>query len=223
MRIFVGSKESFVMADNYLERREAEVAGNRKKVIVRRNPSLDTLLHRNRSYRGYDPSREVTERDLREIVSVNTLVASGMNRQRLRFRLVTGEASKKVLPLITLGGALPEEHLPKPGKEPGAFIVVCSTDPEDRVVDIDLGFAAQSMLLKACDMGLGGIFVLNFRREALKEALSLPLDPLAVIAIGKPAESIFLKPVSGDAPDLRYYRREGVHYVPKLVVEEILV
>ena len=211
------------MADNYLEKREAEIAAQRKKVVVRKNPSLDTLLHRNRSYRGFDPSREVTGAELREIVAVNTLIASGMNRQRLRFRLVTGGESEKVLPLITIGGALPEEHLPKPGKEPGAFIIVCSTDPEDRVIDIDLGIAAQSMLLKATEMGLGGIFVLNFRRADLKAVLSLPLDPLAVIAVGKPAESIFLMPVSGEAPDLRYYRKDGVHYVPKLPVDALLI
>ena len=46
--------------------------------------------------------------------------------------------------------------------------------------------------------------------------------PLAVIAIGKPAESIYLVPAtSGDS--LTYYRKEGVHYVPKLQVEDLLI
>ena len=104
-----------------------------------------------------------------------------MNRQALRFRLVSGADAALVHPLVKLGAALPEEHLPHPGMEPSAYIVVCSTVPEDKVVDIDLGIAAQSMLLKATEMGLGGIFILNFRREALKEALGLPLEPVAVI------------------------------------------
>ena len=209
------------MADNYLERRQAELAEGKKTVVRRSGPSLDTLLHRNRSYRGYDPLRKVTDTELKELVAVTTLVASGKNRQVLRYRLVTDSEADKVLPLITLGAALPEEHLPKPGKEPRAFIVACSIVPEDKVVDIDLGIAAQSMMLKATEMGLGGIFILNFRKEALKEALSLPLDPVAVIAIGKPAESILLLPSAG--PNLNYYRKDGLHYVPKLQVDKLLI
>lgn len=209
------------MADNYLERRQEELA-QQKKLVRRSSPSLDSLLKRNRSYRGYDSSRKVSEDELRKLVSVTTLVASGMNRQTLRYRLVTADAHK-VLPLITLGAALPQEHLPHPGMEPQAYIVVCSTVPEDRVVDIDLGIAAQSILLKATEMGLGGIFILNFRKKEMREALALPLDPIAVIAIGKPAERIFLVSAEGENPDLTYYRKDGVHFVPKLSLSQILI
>ena len=182
------------MADNYLEKRQQELAEQRKTVVKRKNPSLDTLLHRNRSYRGYDPARKVTQAELESLVAVTTLVASGMNRQTLRYRLVTEEEADKVLPLIKLGAALPEEHLPKPGMEPKSFLVVCSIVPEDKVVDIDLGIAAQSILLKATEMGLGGIFILNFQKAALQEALALPMEPLAVIAIGKRAQEPNLRP-----------------------------
>ena len=209
------------MADNYLERRQEELA-QQKKTVRRSNPSLDSLLKRNRSYRGYDSSRKVSEDELRKLVSVTTLVASGMNRQTLRYRLVTADAHK-VLPLITLGAALPQEHLPHPGMEPQAYIVVCSTVPEDRVVDIDLGIAAQSILLKATEMGLGGIFILNFNKNEMRKALALPLDPIAVIAIGKPAERVFLVSAEGDNPDLTYYRKDGVHFVPKLSLSQILI
>ncbi len=209
------------MADNYLERRQEELA-QQKKTVRRSNPSLDSLLKRNRSYRGYDSSRKVSEDELRKLVSVTTLVASGMNRQTLRYRLVTADAHK-VLPLITLGAALPQEHLPHPGMEPQAYIVVCSTVPEDRVVDIDLGIAAQSILLKATEMGLGGIFILNFNKNEMRKALALPLDPIAVIAIGKPAERIFLVGADGETPNLAYYRKDGVHFVPKLSLSQILI
>ena len=211
------------MADNYLEKRQEQLTRNQKKVVKRSTPSLGTLLHRNRSYRGFDPSRAVSEEELIALLSVVPLTASGMNRQPLRFRLVTAEKAGLVLPHITLGAALPEEHLPKPGTEPEAFIVVCSAVSEDKVVDIDLGIAAQSILLKAVERGLGGIFILNFRKEALREALQLPSTPLAVIAIGKPAESIYLMPVSSPDQSLSYYRKDGVHYVPKLQVDMLLI
>ena len=170
------------MADNYLEKRFAEVFGPdaKKKTVVRRtNPSLDTLLHRNRSVRGYDPSRVVTEGELRAIVGVNTLVASSKNRQALRFKLVP-DGWEKVGIHCGYGAYLPELHLPFPGTEPQAFIVVCSEVPEDVGLGIDLGISLQSMSLRAVEMGLNALMIRSFRRDALRDALSLPLEPVAV-------------------------------------------
>jgi nitroreductase len=209
------------MADNYLEKKYEELQ-EKRPVIRRNNLSLDTLLRRNRSYRGYDPSRVVTREELRKLVEVTTLVPSGMNRQALRYRLVTEEESDKVLPLVRLGGALPELHLPFPGTEPRAFLVIASTVPENPVIDIDLGIAAQSLLLKAVEMGLNGIIIRAFDAGKLQEALGLELTPLLVIAIGKGAENIFLKPVEPGEP-LDYYRKDGVHFVPKRKVDDILI
>ena len=209
------------MADNYLEKKYEEL--REKRPVIRRNHlSLDTLLHRNRSYRGYDPSRIVTHDELLKLVEVTTLVPSGMNRQALRYRLVTEEDSDRVLPLIRLGGALPELHLPFPGTEPRAFLVICSTVPENPVIDIDLGIAAQSLLLKAVEMGLNGIMIRAFDAVKLQEALGLELRPLLVIAIGKGTENIYLKPVDAGEP-LTYYRKDGVHFVPKRKAEDLLI
>ena len=209
------------MADNYLEKRAEELRNPRPKV-VRNHPSLESLLKRNRSYRGYDASRPVTEADLLQLLEVVPWVASGMNAQPLRFKLVHGADAALVHPLVKLGAALPEEHLPHTGEEPSAYIIICSKTPENRVVDMDLGIAAQSILLRAVDMGLGGIFILNFKASELAAALQLPLEPLAVLGIGKPVERIFLKPVKEGA-DLTYYRKDGAHFVPKLQVENLLI
>ena len=209
------------MADNYLEKKMEEMGQIRPKV-VRNHPSLESLLKRNRSCRGYDASVKLSAETLREIASVASLVPSGMNAQRLRFRLVPSEEAAMVLPHIKLGAALPEEHLPHPGEEPQGYIVICATGEENRVVDMDLGIAAQSMLLRAVEKGLSGIFILNFRAEALQEALSLPLKPLAVLAFGKGTERIFLMPARKDG-SLTYYRKDGVHYVPKLGIDDLLI
>ena len=209
------------MADNYLEKKFEELR-EKRPVIKRNHLSLDTLLRRNRSYRGYDPSRVVTRDELKKLVEVTTLVPSGKNQQALRYRLVTAEESDKVLPLIRLGGALPELHLPFPGTEPHAFLVVCSTVPENPVLDIDLGIAAQSLLLKAVEMGLNGLIIRAFDPGKLQESLGLDLVPLLVIAIGKGAENIYLKPVDA-GESLAYYRKDGVHFVPKLKADALLI
>ena len=209
------------MADNYLEKKFEEFR-EKRPVIKRNHLSLDTLLHRNRSYRGYDPSRVVTREELKKLVEVTTLVPSGKNQQALRYRLVTAEESDKVLPLIRLGGALPELHLPFPGTEPHAFLVVCSTIPENPVLDIDLGIAAQSLLLKAVEMGLNGLIIRAFDPGKLQASLGLDLTPLLVIAIGKGAENIYLKPVD-TGESLAYYRKDGVHFVPKLKADDLVI
>ena len=118
------------MADNYLEKRYDAVFG-KKTVTKRVGHTLDELLLKNRSTRGYNKSYVVSRNELQQIVAVNTKIGSGCNRQVLRFRLVTqGEEATKVLNNIKMGAALPELHLPFPGTEPEAFIIVCSTMEE---------------------------------------------------------------------------------------------
>lgn len=184
--------------------------------------TLNHLLLKNRSCRGYDPNFVVREDQLLSMIAVNTRIPSARNQQVLRFRPVLADEAAAVLPHIRLGGALPELHLPYPGSEPRAFIVVCATVAEDRYVDIDLGISVQSMLLRAAEMGLNGICIGAFDRAQIREALHLPLDPLLVVAVGRGAERIELVEI-GAGDDHAYYRRDGVHYVPKVRVDDLLI
>ena len=209
------------MADNYLENKFEEY---RKKAIVpKRSASLGTLLRKNRSYRGYDKKTVVTEEHLRKIVAVNTMIPSGRNQQVLRFKLVTRDTgAEKVLANIKLGGALPELHLPFEGTEPEAFIIVCSTVPENKIVDIDLGISAQSMLLKAVETGLNGIIIAAFNKEHIRQEFDLSYEPLLIIAIGKGAETIRLVEINEDE-NHNYYRQEGIHFVPKVKLDQLIL
>ena len=209
------------MADNYLENKFEEF--RKKSTSKKPVASLGTLLRRNRSYRGYDKSREVTAAELRRIVDVCTRIPSGRNQQVLRFKLLTRTTgADRMQGLYKLGGALPELHLPFPGTEPEAFIIICSTVEPDKWVHMDVGIAAQSMLLKATEMGLGGICIGAFNRNALVETFALPCEPLLVLAIGRPAEKIELVPVHSGEP-LKYYRENGIHYVPKIVANDLIL
>ena len=209
------------MADNYLENKFEELRN--KPAAKKPNASLSTLLKKNRSYRGYDPHCIVTEAQLRRIVEVCTKIPSGRNQQALRFKLLTkASGSARMQGLYKLGAALPELHLPFPGTEPEAFIVICSSVTPDKWVHMDVGIAAQSMLLKATEMGLGGICIGAFNRIALEETFGLPCEPVLVLAIGKPAEKIELVPVHAGEP-LKYYRENGTHYVPKIVVDDLIL
>jgi nitroreductase len=208
------------MADNYLEKKMEDYL--QAQPAKRRVATLHRLLQHNRSYRGYDANFKVREDQLRRIIEVATLCPSARNQQVLRFRPVLGDEAASMLKYIRLGGALPELHLPFAGSEPNAFIVICSSVEESKYVDIDLGIAAQSMLLQAVEIGLGGICIGAFDHEPLKELLGLKYEPLLVLAIGRPAERIELKEC-GEGDNLTYYREGGVHYVPKIKVDDIIL
>ena len=45
---------------------------------------------------------------------------------------------------------------------------------------------------------------------------------VAVVAVGKPAETIELVTVR-EGESLKYYRKYGVHYVPKLPAEDLII
>ncbi|MBO7587063.1 MAG: nitroreductase family protein [Bacteroidales bacterium] len=212
------------MADNYLESKMEELRQTgQKEPAAKHTRSLETLLTLNRSYRGYDKKVVVGRSTLEKIVTVNTKIPSAKNQQVLRFKLITRDSgADKVLQNIKLGGMLPELHLPCPGTEPEAFIIICSTVPESKLVDIDLGIAAQSMLLRAVDLGLNGLMIGAFNKAVLKQEFALEMEPLLILAIGKGAEEIRLTPIP-ENEGRAYYREKGIHYVPKVRIEDLIL
>lgn len=217
-------KTTRIMADNYLEKKMEEYRTRPAAGRAQSKPhaSLGRLLLKNRSHRGYDARFIVREDQLRSIIEVNARIPSARNQQALRFRPVLADEAAKVTPLVRLGGALPHLGLPLPGTEPNAYIIVCSTIAEDRYVDIDLGISAQSMLLRAVELGLNGICIGAFDRQKIAEAFGLKWEPLLIVAIGKGIERIELEEI-GVEGDRNYYREEGVHYVPKIRAEELII
>ena len=213
LRIFVSGLILKKMADDYLGRKMEEYLARTASGPRNRRPlaTLGRLLLKNRS-----------GDQLRRIIGVNAKIPSARNQQVLRFRPVLADEAPKVLPHIRLGGALPELHLPLPGTEPNAFIIICSTVAEDRYVDIDLGISAQSMLLQAVEIGLNGICIGAFDKEPIRREFGLDAEPLLILALGKGIEKIELTEIGSDG-DRAYYRKNGTHYVPKVRLEDLLI
>ena len=209
------------MADNYLGRKMEEYEAQKCASVRTRRVSLSSLLTKNRSTRGFDSSFKVRKDQLLSLVEAARLAPSAMNQQVLRYRLVTEEEAPLVLPHLRLGTALPDMKLPLEGTEPNAFVVICATK-EGRFVDIDLGIATQSILLRAVEMGLNGVCIAAFDPEAVQKALQLPLVPQLLIAIGRSAERIEVVDIA-EGESQTYYRRNGVHFVPKLRAEDLII
>ena len=211
-----------VMADNYLEKKMEQHRASSGYAVSKQKVSLAALLAKNRSMRVYDSSYIVRADQLRRIVSVNDKLASARNRQVLRFRIVASDEAVKVLPFVTMGSAIKDVALPMPGCEPNAFIVVCSCIEPRPSTYVDLGISVQSMLLQAVEIGLNGICLMSFEKDRIVENLLLPYEPLAVLAIGKAAERVEIVDIK-ENEDHTYYRRNGVHYVPKVVVDDLII
>lgn len=190
---------------------------------------LRELVEKNRSYRGFDESRIITKEELLELVDLTRCVASGLNLQPLKFRIIwEREQVEKILPLTKWGAALPHLGLPRTGEHPAAFIIIChdtSLRPGSDSALIELGAMAQTILLGAVEKGLGGCMIQNFSPAAMKEALGLAehLEPKLVLGLGKPVETVKLVPVGADG-SMKYYRDENdVHYVPKRALKDIVI
>jgi nitroreductase len=199
----------------------------RRRYIKGEKNMLKDLLEKNRSYRGYDETRKVTEEELRELVAYTRLCPAAANVQPLKYFLAwEPEVVNKIQPLTRWAGALPQLHLPEEGKRPTGFIVICQDTriSENLTAYLrDVGITAQTMLLAAVEMGLGGCMIGSFQKEELKKALDLPeyLAPMLVLAVGAPDEKIVLEDACGT---ITYYRDEnGVHHVPKRTMEELVI
>lgn len=212
------------MADNYLGRKMEDYMSQPKTAGAGHKPAatLQRLLLRNRSHRGYDAGFKVREDQLRKIIAVNTKIPSARNQQVLRFRPVLADEAHLVTENIRLGGALPQLHLPLPGTEPNAYIIICSTVEENRYVDIDLGISAQSMLLQAVEIGLNGICICAFDKERIRRIFNLEYEPLMIVAIGRGSEDIELVEIEASQSHA-YYRSDGKHYVPKVRLDDLIM
>ena len=187
------------------------------------------LVRKNRSYRGYNENRPVTREELTRLVECARLCPSSVNAQPLKYRLVwQKEEVARLQEKTNWAKALTSITLPHPGMCPTAFIVICQDTGIDTSLQRyqkDVGIVAQTMLLAAVEMGLGGCMIGNFNAGEVRKTLALPeaMAPLLVVAIGEPAETVVLTEVGPDG-SVQYYRDENdVHYVPKRSLEDILI
>lgn len=187
------------------------------------------LLKADRSYRGYDETRRITEEELKSFVDYTRYTPSSVNKQPLKYYLVwKKEELAKVQAMTGWAKGLPELTLPHQGMCPTGFIIICQDTRIDASLtryQRDVGIAAHTMLLAATEKGLGGCMIGNFGAAQVKEGLGLSeeLMPMLIVAFGKPMEKVVLTEIEKDG-DTSYYRdEEDVHYVPKRKLEDIIL
>jgi nitroreductase len=186
---------------------------------------LADLVLKNRSYRRFDGKTAVPCETLEKLVGLARISPSSRNQQALKFMLVNGrENCDRLFPLLAWAGYLKDWAGPEADERPAAYIVITGDTRLGSSFDIDLGICAQTMLLGAAEIGLGGCMIGSIKREQVKSLFLIPgyLDILLVLAIGKPTENVVVVPVKDN--DIRYWRdQQQVHYVPKRSLSDILI
>ena len=189
---------------------------------------LKDLLLSSRSYRSFDESVKITNEMLADWVDCVRYAPSSINLQMLKFVAVTDETlCARILANTRWAGKIKDMKLPPDGHAPVAYIVICADKnviPTAESFEKDVGICAQTIMLAACESGFGGCMLGSFVPDAVKEILEFEenLLPKLVLALGKPDEHVELV---GEAEDgsVTYYREDGIHYVQKRNLENILI
>ncbi len=183
------------------------------------------LVSRCRSYRRFDGRHAIRLETLRSLVGLARCTPSAANRQPLKFVLSCEPASNaRIFETLAWAAYLKEWPGPAPEERPTAYIVILLDRTISQGADMDVGIVAQTMLLGATAMGLGGCMFGAVKREDLASRLKLPeqLSVVLVMALGKPVERVVLEGLPSDG-SIRYYRdAQSTHHVPKRALEDLI-
>ncbi len=187
---------------------------------------LQELVRKTRSYRRFYQDEFVTAASLRELVDLARLSASGANLQPLKYILsCNSQTNARIFPHLRWAGYLRDWAGPAEGEQPAAYIVILGDTEIRKEFGVDHGIAAQSIMLGATEMGLGGCMIASIDRPALCATLAISerFEVLLVLALGKPREQVLIEDVGTDGV-IQYYRDDAqVHHVPKRLLTDLIV
>ncbi len=179
------------------------------------------LVKKNRSRRRYN-GEPVSFTVLRQMVEDCRYSASTMNRQDIRYVLVNDEQICRNIFNIT---NLPSKHKINIENRPGAFIVMTvekGIEIPDSFLFYNVGIATANLTLSATSLGYDCVTLLSTNMEKLGQIVSLDdkMKAVSVIAVGKSNQEIKIENI--DYGDLSYYKKEGIHTVPKFTLKTII-
>ncbi|OFV67115.1 MAG: nitroreductase family protein [Candidatus Syntrophoarchaeum caldarius] len=184
------------------------------------------LIKKNRSYRRFYEDETIEPETLMELIDLARLSASAANLQPLKYILSHDPATNALIfPRLSWAGYLKGAGTPPRGERPSAYIIILGDTEISKTFWCDHGIAAQSILLGATEMGLGGCMIGAIDRDGLRRDLNIPsrYKILLAIALGKPKETVIIETVGKDG-DIKYWRdTEGRHHVPKRKLDELIL
>lgn len=212
--------------------------------------TYDLILKR-RTIRRF-AQREVKPEILLKMVNAARLAPSGANMQPLKYKIISGSGPEKdeVFRQLRWANYITPLRTPQKGEEPAAYIIILvDTGIRKSGCELDIGAAAQNIILTALEEGIGSCWIGSFNNNEIRQILSIPENYIinSVIALGYPAESPVgedmdetedegehkreRKPGSEPGPEhkrvngsIKYYLDENdVLHVPKRRLEDVIL
>ncbi len=175
-------------------------------------------------------SKAVPSEVLEKCIDAARLAPSGRNQQVTEY-IVINDA--RVLPGIfeNIGGSAklpPDKGGPRPEQAPKAYTIVLINKTREgdvnrrRVTLVDVGLAAENIMLTALEQGIGCCPILMFNEVDLKLILDIPegYDIALVIAMGYPDESP-VADVAADSTNI-WVDDKGIRHVPKRKLADVI-
>jgi nitroreductase len=188
--------------------------------------NFQDLVMKTRSYRRFDESFSIERATLEKLIRFARCTASAGNRQPLKYILSTDpETNARIFPSLAWAGYLKDWNGPGAGERPSAYIVILVDKRIGEKIFCDDGIAAQTILLGAVDMGLGGCMIAAINKDKLRPALNIPdhFKIQLVLALGKPTEKVVIEDLEPGG-DYKYWRDENeIHHVPKRTLDELII
>lgn len=187
---------------------------------------LRDIVENSRSVRRFHGDRKIEEGQLKELVDLARLTPSGANKQPLKYIVTCNEnVNEEIYKTLGWAGYLNDWDGPIPTERPTGYIIMLRDNNITKAITFDEGIAAQTIFLGAREMGLGGCFIGNLKRNELRRVLEISEDHeiSLVVALGYPKEEVVVDEIDKDM-DIKYWRDERqVHHVPKRKLEDILI
>ena len=184
------------------------------------------LVKETRSVRRFLNERKIQEDTLVNLINLARLTPSGANKQPLKYMTVnTQEVCDKVFATLAWAGYIKDWDGPVKEEQPVSYILMLRDSNIQKPLSFDDGIAAQTILLGARELGIGGCFIGNIKRTELRDILQIPeqYEISLVIALGYPKEEIKLHEIE-DGQSIEYFRDNNqIHHVPKRKLEDIIL
>ncbi len=181
---------------------------------------VESAIRQRRTIRRFQ-QLPIDENQLRELVKLSRLYASGGNLQPIRYIGVLDEQMRNdVFENLRWAAYLPGFEISDNQRPMGYVILTCHA-PAKRNCQFDLGAAATTLMLAAEGQGIATCCLGSFGRERMIEILGLhDEEPLLVIALGYPAQK---SKVVDLVDDVKYYEnKDGCLCVPKRTMDDLL-
>ncbi|MCK5837528.1 MAG: nitroreductase family protein, partial [Desulfobacula sp.] len=169
---------------------------------------------------------KIGKKTLWDLVDLAKNCASAGNKQPLKYVICCDEQKNEaVFSCLAWAAYLKDWQGPVKEERPAAYIVIMGDHQISDNFWCDHGIAAQTLLLGARNMGLGGCMFGAINIQKLKTHLDIAdhLEVKLVVALGKPVEKIQIDALGEDG-DIKYWRDENqIHHVPKRNLDDIII